>query len=90
MRQVVWKKAAKTGELVSRDTSTAARRELWLDYQATALPHVEQRLSRLAAWVLAAERAGMAHGLRLPGVEIAPAQGDAHRRRALEMLALWG
>jgi uncharacterized protein (DUF58 family) len=39
--------------------------------------------------VLAAERAGMAHGLRLPGVEIAPAQGDAHRRRALEALALW-
>jgi uncharacterized protein (DUF58 family) len=89
LRQVVWKKAAKTGELVSRDTSTAARRELWLDYQAAALPHAEQRLSRLAAWVLAAEHAGMAHGLRLPGVEIAPAQGDAHRRRALETLALW-
>jgi uncharacterized protein (DUF58 family) len=89
LRQVVWKKAAKTGELVSRDTSTAARRELWLDYQAATLPHPEQRLSRLAAWVLAAETAGVAHGLRLPGVELAPAQGDAHRRRALEALALW-
>ena len=89
LRQVVWKKAAKTGELVSRDTSTAARRELWLDYQATTLAHPEQRLSRLAAWVVAADRAGVAHGLRLPGVELAPAQGDAHRRRALEALALW-
>jgi uncharacterized protein (DUF58 family) len=86
---VVWKKAAKTGELVSRDTSVATQQELWLDYQMAALPGVEQRLSRLAAWVVVAERAGVPHGLRLPGLELAPAQGDAHRQRALEALALW-
>ena len=28
------------------------------------------------------------HGLRLPGVEIAPDTGTAHRRRCLEALAL--
>jgi uncharacterized protein (DUF58 family) len=89
LRRVVWKKTAKSGELISRDTSTAEQRELWLDYRLAALPQVEQRLSRLAAWVLEADHAGVAHGLRLPGVEIAPAIGEAHRRRALEALALW-
>lgn len=89
LRRVVWKKAAKTGELVSRDTSVAAQQELWLDYQGLALADAEQRLSRLAAWVVAAERAGLPHGLRLPGVELEPGHGDAHRQRALEALALW-
>jgi uncharacterized protein (DUF58 family) len=39
--------------------------------------------------VLAAEQAGVAHGLRLPGVEFAPDHGDAHRRQVLQALALW-
>jgi hypothetical protein len=30
----------------------------------------EQRLSRLAAWVLLAERRGLVFGLRLPGSEL--------------------
>ena len=53
------------------------------------MPALEQRLSRLAAWVLAAEQGGIVYGLRLPGREFAPAQGDAHRRKCLEALALW-
>ena len=89
LRQVVWKKAARTGALVSRDTSTALHRELWLDWQLAQLPGTEPRLSRLAAWVLAAEAAGVAHGLRLPGVEIAPGSGTAQQRRSLDALALW-
>lgn len=90
LKQIVWKKAARTGELVSRDASVAAQQELWLEYQGAHLPDTEQRLARLAAWVLAAERAGVAHGLKLPGVELRPGHGDAHRQRALEALALWG
>lgn len=89
MRSIVWKKVARTGELVSRETSAASRKELWLDYQVAHLPDPERRLSRLAAWVIAAEGAGLAHGLRLPGVELPPALGEGHRRAALEALALW-
>ena len=63
--------------------------ELWLDFGALpATLGLEQRLSRLAGWVLAAERAGAHYGLRLPGSEIAPARGDAHRAACLEALAL--
>jgi uncharacterized protein (DUF58 family) len=89
MRRVVWKKAAKTGELVSRDTSESASRELWLDFESAGMSDVEARLSRLAAWTLVAEQTGLAFGLRIPGIELSPGQGDAQRRAALEALALW-
>jgi len=93
LKLIAWKKAAQaieTGaELVSRDTSTSARQELWLDWAACARLAPEQRLSRLAAWTLAADRADTDYGLRLPGVEIEPGEGDAQRARCLEALALW-
>lgn len=90
MRQVVWKKVARSGEMVSRETAGSASRELWLDWQDTGgALDTEQRLSRLTAWALAAEREGLDHGLRLPGREIAPGQGEAHQRKVLEALATW-
>ena len=93
LKLVAWKKAAQaleTGaELVSRDTSTSARQELWLDWIACGSIAPEERLSRLAAWTLAADRADADYGLRLPGLEIAPGDGDGQRARCLEALALW-
>ena len=89
MRQVAWKKVARSGEMVSRETASTAGRELWLDWAAALAPDTEARLSRLTAWLLAAERLGLAPGLRLPGFELPPDEGEAHRRRALDALALW-
>jgi hypothetical protein len=88
LRQVVWKKVARTGELVSRDTSASAAQALVLDYAAAGALDSEARLSRLAAWVLAAERSGLGFGLRLPGQELPQASGEGQRRAALEALAL--
>ena len=87
---MVWKKVARSGELVSRDTAGSGARELTLDWQAARGSDTERRLSRLAAWVLAADRAGHAYGLQLPGRELPSGQGDTHRRAALDALALWG
>lgn len=92
LRQVVWKKVARSGELVSRDTTAETSRELWLDWQATHGADggdVEARLSRLTAWLLAAEQQGLVYGLRLPGRQFAPGRGDAHQRELLRELALW-
>ncbi|HMN76405.1 MAG TPA: DUF58 domain-containing protein [Burkholderiaceae bacterium] len=90
---VVWKKAARAleggGELVSREAGGTAHLQLWLAWEQCGDAAGEARLSRLAAWVLAAHRAGVDFGLRLPDLEIAPAQGDVHRRACLEALALW-
>jgi uncharacterized protein (DUF58 family) len=88
LKLVVWKKAAKSDELVSRDSSDAQRYELWLDYAACATIEHEAKLSRLTAWVIAADKLGSDYGLRLPGREIKPASGEAHKRACLEALAL--
>lgn len=93
LKLIAWKKAAQaleTGaELVSRDTSVSTRHELWLDWAACGSLAPEERLSRLAAWTVAAARAGADFGLRLPGIELAPAAGEAQQQHCLETLALW-
>ena len=93
LKLIAWKKAAQaleTGaDLVSRDTSTSARMELWLDWTACGPIAAEERLSRLTAWTLAADRADADYGLLLPGLEIEPGDGDSQRARCLEALGLW-
>jgi len=85
---VLWKKLAKADELISRDGQQAQRHELWLDYDQAGATGKEARLSRLCAWVLAADRLGIDYGLRLPGLSYQPASGTAHRLACLEALAL--
>lgn len=90
MKQIVWKKMAKNDALVSRDSQQLLSSQLWLDEQTLgpALSQ-EQRLSRLAAWVLAAHQQELSYGLRLlSGLEIAPATGTAQRDQCLQALAL--
>ena len=89
LRQVVWKKFARNGELVSRDTRAGSAHALWLDFAQAGASDAEARLRRLAAWVLAAEGLGLNFGLRLPGCEVDAAGGELQRRAALEALALW-
>ena len=91
LKLVVWKKAAKSDELVSRDTQQAQRHELMLDYatcHSASNTHHEAKLSRLTAWVLAADKLGADYGLRILGREIKPSSGEAHKRACLEALAL--
>jgi uncharacterized protein (DUF58 family) len=87
LRQVVWKKAARTGELISRETAGAVQRELVLQWQQAQGLDTEARLSRLAAWVVAADAAGHLWGLVLPNAELAPDNGTLHRHAALRALA---
>ena len=61
-----------------------------VDLDWSALPpglDQEARLSRLTAWVLAAERQTRAFALRLPGAALACGHGAGHRRNALIALA---
>ena len=95
LKLIVWKKAAKAddavsgdGGLVVRDTQHAQRHELWLDFQQAGGAGTEQKLSRLCAWVLAADKLALGYGVRLPALEIKPGSGEAHKRHCLEALAL--
>ena len=49
----------------------------------------ETRLSRLCAWILAAERAARPFSMQIPGTSLPAGQGAAHRRAALTALALF-
>jgi uncharacterized protein (DUF58 family) len=89
LRQIVWKKVARTGTWISRDARESTRQQLWLDWADTRLREPEARLSRLTAWVLAAEAQGLPWGLRLPGYELPPAEGHSHPHDALQALASW-
>jgi uncharacterized protein (DUF58 family) len=93
LKTIAWQKSAKalalgTGDLISRDDQHSATGTLWLDSSQTGHSQPELRLSRLCAWVLQADAQGLNYGLRLAGTaDIAPATGEAHRRRCLEALA---
>ena len=63
--------------------------ELWLDWQDTGPLPLEARLARLCAWVVSADEAQQAYGLRLPTQQFEPAQTTQHRQQCLAALALY-
>lgn len=90
LRHVAWKALARSDEMLTKQFSGDSAAELVLDWALLpAAAGAEERLSRLAGWVLAAEREGLRYGLRAPGIEIAPGRGAAHRSACLAALALW-
>lgn len=90
-RHIAWKAAARDQGLLTKQFSGQANAELILDWEhLPARFDTEQRLSQLVRWVIDAHGSSLSYGLRLPGVVIDPASGDAHRDRCLEALALFG
>lgn len=90
-RHVAWKAVARAEEMLTKQFSGETASEIWLDLQQLPVSlGLERRLSRLAGWVLAAERGGARYGLRVPGTELPPGRGDAHRAACLQALALFG
>lgn len=89
LHRVAWKHSARTGRWLSRTGQVDRQPGCWIDWDALPFTmDTEARLSRLCAWVIAAGDQ-VEIGLRLPGVEIAPGHGAAHRRTCLEALAVW-
>ncbi len=90
-RHVAWKAVARQqdGPLLTKLFSGAAAQQLWLDWEA--LPDVidtELRLSILARWMIDADAAGVAWGLRLPAFRLAPDNGPTQISAGLRALAL--
>jgi len=87
-RQVAWKASARTGKLLVREYEARTDLDLRLDWSSlTSLPG-EARISRLARWVVEADRINARYVLVLPGQKIGPSQGHAHRHACLQALAL--
>lgn len=90
LRRIHWKGVAKGQGVHVKEYRGEDSVLLYLDYAQTPGHDAEARLGRLCRWLLDAEQAGAAYGLRLPGLDIPPASGPAHLRRCLESLALFG
>ena len=88
VKYILWKKVAKTGELVSRDQAHLQQRDVRLERSQTGLSHPEHQLSRLCAWVLQADRLGLRFGLTLGTQKIEPDSGAVHLQRCLQALAM--
>lgn len=87
-RQVAWKASARAGQLLVREYEARVDRDVHLDWDTlVGLPH-EQRIRRLARWVVEADRRNARWRLSLPGQRLGPAQGHAHRHACLRALAL--
>lgn len=96
---IAWKKSspalATGGTPISREAAQGRSADLVLDYElSTGLVGlgVEQRLSRLATWLLQAEQQsanGPAYALHLPGRAIPAGRGPQHLRDCLDALATW-
>jgi uncharacterized protein (DUF58 family) len=87
-RHVAWKAVAREQGLLTKQFSDRAEAELWLDWDLLAGMESEARLSRLTRWVLEAHAAGLAYGLRIPGLTLTPSFSEQHREHCLRALAL--
>jgi len=89
-RHIAWKAAARGQGLLTKQFVGRASAELWLALDALpANIDLEEKLSRLARWVIDANAEGLAYGLEMPGTVIPLGTGEAHRDRCLEALALF-
>ncbi|SBT04191.1 conserved hypothetical protein [Candidatus Accumulibacter aalborgensis] len=92
-RHVAWKAVARRSDeqpLLVKQFAGGAAEELWLDWSLTPADRgLEDRLSILAGWIVAAEELQVRYGLSLPGRRLAPAQGPKHRADCLHVLALY-
>ena len=88
--RIAWKAFAREQGLQVKQFSVQAGEELWLDFADTPDRTDEEKLARMARWVLSAEALGMRYGLRLPDSEVLPDGGTAQRDECLRQLALFG
>ncbi|HEY5993977.1 MAG TPA: DUF58 domain-containing protein [Gallionellaceae bacterium] len=90
LQRIAWKALAREQGLQVMQYNAVQGNELWLDLMAAPAADIEHRLAIMTRWILDAEAQGMAYGLRLPGVELPPERGIAHRDECLRAVALFG
>lgn len=87
LRRVAWHTLARGDGLQTKQFTGETPDRIWLDDEALLDLPLERRLSRLCRWILDAENAGHAYGLRLRGRAIPPGNGPGHAARCLNALA---
>jgi uncharacterized protein (DUF58 family) len=86
-KRVDWKASSREQGLLTKQFQGEAQSTLWLDWVTTPGTDNEQRISQLTRWVIDAHGLKHTYGLRIPGSEISPNNGEVHYHRCLEALA---
>lgn len=87
-RRIAWKASARHDALLVRESECQLDDNVFLDYGSLAGMDTESRISRLTAWVMAAESAMISYTLAVPGQVLGPGLGNRHRHDCLRALAL--
>ena len=87
-RAIAWKASARHDKLLVKEFEQRRGNDVTLDWKFTSTLTYEARISRLAAWVYAAEAAQQRYLLCLPDSRIGPGIGPDHRHACLQALAL--
>ncbi len=90
LKRVAWKNYARGQGMYAKQYVELNDNRRWLSWDLWPELSPEDRISRLTWWVLQLHRRGEEYGLLLPGIEISPDRGEAHRVRVLEALACFG
>lgn len=89
-KHIAWKALARTGETLVTEYRSGTQDLVWIDWNDFPGLGTEARLSALTRKVLDTDAAGHRYGMRIPGRDVAPANGAAHRHECLQALALFG
>lgn len=89
MRLIAWKRTAQLDELVSREFQHNHGEKLLLDMSKIHLPHLEDKISRLTAWVIKAHQLNLEYRLILPEFDSGYGYSLQHHQECLKALALY-
>lgn len=88
-KHIHWKAYAKGQGLQSKQYSTSQNIQRHFNWDNTHGLSLEQRLSRLTAWLVNAERQGETFSLHMPHMNIESGHGAHHLHRCLKVLAMY-
>ncbi|QZA82608.1 DUF58 domain-containing protein [Deefgea piscis] len=84
---IAWKQSAHGEQLLVKHFQSPAAESRYFHWDDVQDLELEQALSRLCAWILAAHERGQDYGLELPNIHFAPASDAMHLQRCLMALA---
>ncbi len=87
IRDIAWKKSAQSNQTWVKEFHQTQGKNLLFDYSQIPVGHTEFKISRMTAWVLAAELQQCEYQVLLPGYNSGMSAGDVHKHQCLTALA---
>ncbi len=89
IRDIAWKKSAQGDQTWVKEFNQTQGKHLLFDISQITNGTLETKLSRITAWVLAAENQNAQYQVLLPGFDSGMSSGDPHKHHCLSALSLF-